>query len=447
MQEISLQGQGRPRIVIVGCGFGGLFAARALRRAPADVLVIDHNNYHLFQPLLYQVASAALAPADIALPIRTILRHQPNASVMLGEVEQVNLAAQYVHAGDSRVPYDYLILAPGAVDNYFGHSEWHAFAPGMKEVEDATLIRSRMLLSFETAEIESDPAERAAHLAFIIVGGGPTGVELAGAIKELAVDVIARDFRVADTRRARVILVEAGPRLLPALHADSSERALKQLHDLGVEVLLGEPVTAIFEDGVEVGGERIRSYNVIWAAGVRASPLVSTLDAELGPGGRVKVAPDCSIPGYPNAFVIGDAAYLVDSATGQPVPGVSQGALQMGKYVARVIEEELAGNRASATRARGFHYKDLGSMATVGKSRAVVEIGRLHFGGLLAWFAWMALHITVLIGFRNRIAVLTSWIYSYVFFRRGSRLITGLAPTKVKQPIAPATSTSQPPSP
>jgi NADH dehydrogenase len=447
MQEISLQGQGRPRIVIVGCGFGGLFAARALRRAPADVLVIDHNNYHLFQPLLYQVASAALAPADIALPIRTILRHQPNASVMLGEVEQVNLADQYLHAGDSRVPYDYLILAPGAVDNYFGHAEWHGFAPGMKEVEDATLIRSRMLLSFETAEIESDPAERAAHLAFIIVGGGPTGVELAGAIKELAVDVIARDFRVADTRRARVILVEAGPRLLPALHADSSERALKQLHDLGVEVLLGKPVTAIFEDGVEVGGERIRSYNVIWAAGVRASPLVSTLGAELGPAGRVKVSPDCSIPGHPNAFVIGDAAYLVDSATGQPVPGVSQGALQMGKYVARVIEEELDGNRASATRAHGFHYKDLGSMATVGKSRAVVEIGRLHFGGLLAWFAWMALHITVLIGFRNRIAVLTSWIYSYVFFRRGSRLITGLAPTKVKQPIAPATSTSQPPSP
>jgi NADH:ubiquinone reductase (H+-translocating) len=442
-----MQGQGRPRIVIVGCGFGGLFAARALRRAPADVLVIDHNNYHLFQPLLYQVASAALAPADIALPIRTILRDQPNAFVMLGEVDHVNLADQYVHAGDSRVPYDYLILAPGAVDNYFGHAEWHGFAPGMKEVEDATLIRSRMLLSFETAEIESDPAERAAHLAFIIVGGGPTGVELAGAIKELAVDVIARDFRVADTRRARVILAEAGPRLLPALHADSSERALKQLHDLGVEVLLGKPVTAIFADGVEVGGERIRSYNVIWAAGVRASPLVSTLGTELGPGARVKVSPDCSIPGHPNAFVIGDAAYLVDSATEQPVPGVSQGALQMGRYVARVIEEELGGNRASATRAHGFHYKDLGSMATVGKSRAVVEIGRLHFGGLLAWFAWMALHITVLIGFRNRIAVLTSWIYSYVFFRRGSRLITGLSPTKVKQPIAPATSTSQPPSP
>ena len=438
-----MQGQGRPRVVIVGCGFGGLFAARQLRRAPADVLVIDHNNFHLFQPLLYQVASAALAPADIAQPIRTVLRYQANASVMLGEVDQADLSEQYIHAGGSRVPYDYLILAPGAVDNYFGHKEWHGFAPGMKEVEDATLIRSRMLLSFETAEIESDPEERAAHLAFVIVGGGPTGVELAGAIKELAVDVIASDFRVADTRRARVILIEAGPRLLPAMYPDSSERALKQLHGLGVEVLLGKPVTAIFADGVEVGGERIRSYNVIWAAGVRAAPLVGTLGAELGPGGRVKVEPDCSVPGHPNAFVIGDAAYLVDSRSGKQVPGVSQGALQMGRYVANVIEAELRGGQAAGgkLRAKGFHYKDLGSMATVGKSRAVVEIGRLHFGGLLAWFAWMALHITVLIGFRNRVAVLLSWIYSYIFFRRGSRLITGLAPTNIKQPIAPATST------
>jgi NADH:ubiquinone reductase (H+-translocating) len=440
-----VQGEGRPRIVIVGCGFGGLFAARQLRHAPAEVLVIDHNNFHLFQPLLYQVASAALAPADIAQPIRTVLRYQANASVMLGEVDQANLAEQYIHSGSSRVPYDYLILAPGAVDNYFGHTEWHGFAPGMKEVEDATLIRSRMLLSFETAELESDPAERSAHLAFVIVGGGPTGVELAGAIKELAVDVIASDFRVADTRRARVILIEAGPRLLPAMAPDSSERALKQLHGLGVEVFLGKPVTEIFADGVEVGGERIRSYNVIWAAGVKAAPLVATLGAELGPGGRVKVERDCSVPGHPNAFVIGDAAYLVDSASGKQVPGVSQGALQMGRYVAKVIEAELGRGQPAGgkLRAQGFHYKDLGSMATVGKSRAVVEIGRLHFGGLLAWFAWMALHITVLIGFRNRVAVLLSWIYSYIFFRRGSRLITGLAPTNIKQPIAPATSTLQ----
>lgn len=437
---MGLQTVPRPHIVIVGCGFGGLFAARALRHAPADVLVIDRNNYHLFQPLLYQVASAALAPADIAQPIRLILRGQSNALVMLGEVQSVSLEDRTLHVADSVVPYDYLILAPGAVDSYFGHPEWHRFAPGLKEVEDATLIRSRMLLSFETAEMETDPEEQAAHLAFIIVGGGPTGVELAGAIKELAVDVIPLDFKVADTRKARVILIEAGPRLLPALHPDSSARALRQLRELGVEVRLGSPVTEIFEDGVMVGGERLHSYNVIWAAGVRGSPLLQTLGVELGPGGRVKVLPDCSVPGYPNVFVIGDAAYLVDSATGQPVPGVSQGALQMGRYVAGVVGQELRGSRQ--LRAQGFHYKDKGSMATVGKSRAVVELGRLRFGGTLAWVAWMALHVTVLIGFRNRLSVMLSWVYNYVFFRRGSRLITGLTPTNVKQPLAPATSAS-----
>jgi NADH dehydrogenase len=415
------------RVVIVGCGFGGLFCARALKNAPVDLTVVDRNNYHLFQPLLYQVASAALAPADIAQPIRTILRGQKNAFVMLGEVERVALDQKCIFVKGTAVPYDYLVLAPGAVDNYFGHAEWAKYAPGMKEVEDATLIRSRLLLSFETAELEDNPEERAAHLSFVIVGGGPTGVELAGAIKELAVDVIPRDFRVADTRRARVILIEAGPRLLASLEPASSDRALKQLQALGVEVWLGKRVTEIADDGVVVDGQRLASHNVIWAAGVRPSPLVATLGAELGPGGRVKVQPDCSIAGQPNVFVIGDAAYLVDSKSGKPVPGVSQGALQMGQYVARIIHEEQGGRpgyRASRTRAKGFHYKDWGSMATVGKSRAVVEIGPFKFGGLLAWFAWLALHITVLIGFRNRISVLVSWIYGYVFFRRGSRLIT-----------------------
>ena len=408
--------------MIVGCGFGGLFAARALRQAPVALTVIDRNNYHLFQPLLYQVASAALAPADIAQPIRTILRGQRNAFVMLGEVGRVSLHDNSLSVGTARVPYDYLILAPGAVDNYFGHGEWSRYAPGMKEVDDATFIRSRLLRSFEQAEIEPDEREREAHLSFVIIGGGPTGVELAGAIKELAVDVIPRDFRVADTRRAHVILIEAGPRLLPALHPDSSQRALRQLQGLGVEVRLGSPVTEVFADGVAAGGERLRSYNVIWAAGVWASPLTQTLGAELGPGGRVKVLPDCSLPGHPNVFVIGDAAYLVDSKTGQPVPGVSQGALQMGRYAARVIGEDLRQRRQ--LRQQGFHYVDFGSMATIGKSRAVVEIGPLRFGGFLAWLVWMGLHITVLIGFRNRLAVLVSWIYSYVFFRRGSRLIT-----------------------
>jgi NADH dehydrogenase len=412
----------RPRVLIVGCGFGGLFAARALARVPVEVLVVDRNNYHLFQPLLYQVASAALGPADIAQPIRTILRTQPNAFVMLGEVTGIDLARASIDVGESHLSFDYLILAPGAIDNYFGHSDWHQWAPGMKEVEDATFIRSRLLRSFETAELEGDAMLRAAHLSFVIVGGGPTGVELAGAIKELAVDVIARDFRVADTRRARVVLIEAGPRLLPALHPASSRHALEQLQDLGVEVRLGQPVMQVFADGVEVGGERVRSYNVIWAAGVRASPLVDTLGVPLGPAGRVQVMPDCSVPGYPNVFVIGDAAYLVDSKSERPVPGVSQGALQMGRYVARVIAEDIQGSRAS--RDRGFHYVDWGSMATIGKSRAVVEIGPLRFGGLLAWLAWMFLHVSVLIGFRNRVSVMASWIYGYVFMRRGSRLIT-----------------------
>ncbi|HEV7714106.1 MAG TPA: NAD(P)/FAD-dependent oxidoreductase [Steroidobacteraceae bacterium] len=423
---------GRSRVVIVGCGFGGLFCARELKGAPVELVVVDRNNYHLFQPLLYQVASAALAPADIAQPIRTILRGQTNAFVMLGEVERVALDRQCIFVNGAEVSYDYLVLAPGAVDNYFGHHEWARHAPGMKEVEDATLIRSRLLMSFEAAELENNDAERVAYLSFVIVGGGPTGVELAGAIKELAVDVIPRDFHVADTRRARVILIEAGPRLLPAFEPASSERALKQLQALGVEVWLGKRVTDIQQDGVVVDGQKLTSHNVIWAAGVRPAPLVETLGAELGPGARVKVQPDCSIPGHPNVFVIGDAAYLVDSKTAKQVPGVSQGALQMGRYVADIIREEQApatrgvmpNPRPSATRARGFHYRDYGSMATVGKSRAVVEIGPFKFGGLLAWFAWLALHITVLIGFRNRISVLVSWIYGYVFFRRGSRLIT-----------------------
>lgn len=434
-----------PRVVIVGCGFGGLFCARALRHAPVELVVVDRNNYHLFQPLLYQVASAALAPADIAQPIRTILRGQKNALVVLGEVERVDVNAKCIFVNGEAIAYDYLVLAPGAVDNYFGHTEWARYAPGMKDVEEATLIRSRLLLSFERAEIETDPAERAAHLTFIIVGGGPTGVELAGAIKELAVDVIPRDFRVADTRRARVILIEAGPRLLPGFDPTSSRRALEQLETLGVDVRLGVPVTAVFPDGVEVGGERLRSYNVIWAAGVRAAPLVQTLGAESGPGGRVRVQPDCSIAGHPEVFVIGDAAYIVDPRSGQPVPGVSQAAMQMGRYVARIIRDELAGGHRNL-RAAGFHYRDYGSMATVGKSRAVVEIGPFRFGGFLAWLAWLLLHITVLIGFRNRISVLVSWIYSYVFFKRGSRLITrsGLPGEPESHPAALDTAAASP---
>lgn len=431
------------RVVIVGCGFGGLFCAKALKRAPLQIVVVDRNNYHLFQPLLYQVATAALNPADIAQPIRTILRDQQNSLVVLGDVDRVALAENRIYVNGEGVPYDYLVLAPGAVDNYFGHADWAHAAPGMKAVEDATRIRSRMLLSFERAEVEKDPANRSAHLSFVIVGGGPTGVELAGAIKELAVDVIPRDFRHADTRRARVILIEAGSRLLPTFDPSLSEKALRQLVGLGVEVRLGAPVTAIDEDGVEVGGERLRSHNVIWAAGVHAAPVLQSLGSELGPGGRVKVEPDCSIPGHPNVFVIGDAAYLVDSDTGRQVPGVSQGALQMGRYVAKVIQQDLEGKRW--LRDLGFHYRDLGSMATIGRFRAIAQIGRFRSSGLFAWLGWLALHITVLIGFRNRLSVLVSWIYSYVFVRRGSRLITRSGPASDTAPAGQRQPATQPP--
>jgi NADH dehydrogenase len=430
-------------VVIVGGGFGGLFCAKALKRAPLETVVVDRNNYHLFQPLLYQVASAALSPSDIAQPIRSILRDQENSLVVLGEVDRVALAENRIYVNGEGVPYDYLVLAPGAVDNYFGHADWARAAPGMKAVEDATRIRSRLLLSFERAEFDKDPGNRSAHLLFVIVGGGPTGVELAGAVKELATDVIPRDFRHVDTRSARVILIEAGPRLLPTFDPLLSEKALRQLVGLGVDVRLGAPVTAIDEEGVEVAGERLRSHNVIWAAGVRAAPVVQSLGSELGPGGRVRVESDCSVPGHPNVFAIGDAAYLVDSHTGRQVPGVSQGALQMGRYVAKVIQEDLEGKRWR--RDLGFHYRDLGSMATIGRSRAIAQIGRFRSSGFLAWLGWLALHITVLIGFRNRFSVLLSWIYSYVLVRRGSRLITRSGPASETAPAGQRQPATQPP--
>jgi NADH:ubiquinone reductase (H+-translocating) len=422
-----------PRIIIVGCGFGGLFTARALAHAPAELLIIDRNNYHSFQPFFYQVASAALSADSIAQPIRRILHKQRNAFVLLGEVTRVSLAERRVFLGDSPIDYDYLILAPGSVDHYFGHEEWRTYAPGMKGLEAATEIRARLLLSFEAAEMEADSDERAAYLTFAIIGGGPTGVELAGAIKELAVDVVSRDFRVANTRRARVVLIEGGPRLLPGLHSDSSERALRQLESLGVEVILSRRVTGVTPEGLEIGDEHLASHNVIWAAGVHAAPVVAGLGVALGPGGRVKVANDCSIPNYPNAFVIGDAAYL-EGPDGLAVPGVSQGAMQMGRFVANIIAAELAGSKDAGRQV--FRYRDYGEMSTIGRSRAVVEIGRFHYGGFLAWLTWLGLHITVLIGFRNRLAVLTSWIYSYVLMRSGSRLITGarLAPIKQLEP-------------
>ena len=420
------------RVVVIGGGFGGLQAVHKLRHELVDVTLVDRQNFHLFQPLTYQVATGALSPGEIAYPLRTIFKRAHNVRVLLAEVADFDLDHRELQLhpvasipAPESIAYDTLIVAGGSHYSYFGHDEWSEAAPEVKSLESALGVRSRILSAFEAAEAEPDPERRAAWLTFAVVGGGPTGVELAGAIKELAVDVIPRDFRVADTRRARVVLIEAGPRLLPALHPDSSVRALRQLRELGVEVRFGQPVTEVLPDGVALGAERLSSYNVIWAAGVRAAPVLATLGVALGPGGRVAVKPDCSVPGHPEVFVIGDAAHLVDAA-GQAVPGVSQSALQMGRYVARLIDARV---RGGAVPAPPFRYRDYGAMATVGKSRAVVEIGRLHFGGLPAWMAWMALHITVLIGFRNRLAVLASWIYSYVFFRRGSRLITRGSPT------------------
>jgi NADH dehydrogenase len=413
----------RSRVIIIGCGFGGLAAARGLGNAPVDVLVIDRNNYHTFQPLLYQVASAALTPAEIAMPIRSILRKQKNAAVKLGEVSRVDLAAQAVVVGGDVQPFDYLVLAAGATDNYFGHAEWHRIAPGLKTIEDAVEIRAKVLLSYEAAEIEQDPAARAAKLTFVVIGGGPTGVETAGAIKELAVDSLVEDFRYIDTRRTRVVLVEAADRLLPGMHPESSRRARRDLLEMGVDVVVGEKVTEIREDGIQLGDRFIRSDNVIWAAGVQASPLTAGLGVPLGPGGRVLVEPDLSIPGYANAFAVGDLAHVTDPASGKIVPGVAQGALQMGRYVARLIEREVAGRHDART--KPFTYRDKGTMATIGRSRAVAEVGRFRFYGIVGWLLWSLVHVLFLIGFRNRLITLFSWIESYVFFRRGSRLILG----------------------
>ena len=423
-----------PRVVIVGCGFGGLTAARALKRTPVEVVVIDKKNYHLFQPLLYQVASAALTPAEIAVPIRGILRRQKNALVVLAEVTGVDLANRRVLMGEEELRFDYLILAAGAVDNYFGNDGWGALAPGLKSLESALDMRSRMLLSFESAELETSEAARKALLTFVVIGGGPTGVEMAGAIKELAVDVISADFRFADTRNTRVVLIEAGPRLLPGMHPKSSDGAKAQLERMGVEVLVGQKVTEITPLGVHVGDGFIASRNVIWGAGIRAHPLGETLGQPKGPGGRVPVGPDLTLPGQPNVFVVGDLAAVKDLKNSGLVPGVAQGAIQMGRYAARSIQADVAGRK----RPGPFAYHDKGTMATIGRSRAVADIGGWHPKGLLAWLAWSLVHVAVLIGFRNRVVTLLSWIQSYFFFHRGSRLIVGNRSVDLVKPMGDA---------
>ncbi len=409
-----------PHVVIVGAGFGGLAAAKAFRQSPCRVTLIDRRNYHLFQPLLYQVATAGLSPADIAMPVRAVFRDQANVRVLLGRVTGVDRGARCVMIGERRVPYDYLVLATGARHSYFGKDAWEPLAPGLKKIDDATSIRRRILLAFERAEDCDDPEERAAWLTFVVIGGGPTGVEIAGALVELAHHGMAGDFRRADPTRARVILVEGGPRTLGTFTESLSDYSRRALEDLGVEVWVNTRVEEIDEAGVIAGGERIPARTVVWGAGVIASSAHRWLGAEHDRAGRVVVGPDLSVPGAPESFVIGDTC-LSTAWNGNPVPGLAPAAKQGGAYVARVIHNRIVGRAPPPP----FRYQHQGSLATIGRQAAVVDFGRFRLKGAIAWWFWGLVHIFFLIGTRNRMSVMLEWFWAYLTFRRGTRLITG----------------------
>jgi NADH dehydrogenase len=411
----------RRHVVIVGGGFGGLACAKSLARAPVHVTLLDKSNHYLFQPLLYQVAMAGLSPAEIAVPIRSVLRRQANARVLLAEVSGVDVAARRVLLRDAApIEYDFLVLAQGAENHYFGHDAWAKVAPGLKDLDDAVEIRRRVLLAFEAAEREDDPELRRRHLSFVVIGGGPTGVELAGAIAELATYVLSRDFRSIRPDATRVVLVEGSPRVLPSFDPALSERARESLEAMGVEVRTETRVTTIDHDGVTANGNRIEASTVLWAAGVRAVPLGASLGVPLDRHGRIVVGADASVPGHPEVFCVGDAACFIPEGETEALPGVSPVAMQQGRFVARQIVRSLEG----AARER-FRYVDRGIMATIGRSRAVARIGRLKLSGFAAWLAWLLLHIVYLIDFRNRMIVLFDWAWSYFTYQRGSRLITG----------------------
>lgn len=407
-----------PHIVIIGAGFGGLQAARALEKAPVKLTVLDRSNHHLFQPLLYQVATAGLSPADICVPIRFTLRKQKNTEVFMAEVTGIDVQQQYVFMGDRSMHYDYLIVATGAHDSYFGHDEWREIAPGLKKVVDATKLRGNILRAFEAAEIETDPEKVKTLLTFVLVGAGPTGVEMAGAIAELANKALVSDFRHIDPKSARIILVEAGPRILPTFPAALARKSQQALLRLGVEVRTGTAVEAIDGAGVMVAGERIEAKTVIWSAGVAASPAAQWLKADADRAGRVKVLNDLSLPDQPNIFVIGDTASVIQD--GKPLPGVAPVAMQAGRYVAAVIAQRVAGNEQTSQ----FRYRNKGNLATVGRSFAIVEIGKIQLTGFIAWIMWLTIHIFFLIGFRNRFLVFFQWIWAYFTFQRNTRLIT-----------------------
>jgi NADH dehydrogenase len=410
---------GNARVVIVGAGFGGLECAKALRRAQADVTVIDRENHHCFQPLLYQVATAALSPADIAWPIRHILRPQRNATVLMEDVRGVSPEKKCVQTQYGEIPYDYLVIATGSTHSYFGHDEWSRYAPGLKRIEDATRIRRSILIAFERAEVMKDEEQRRRLLTFVIVGGGATGVEMAGAIADVARQTLAADFRRIDPRSARIILIEAGPRLLPTFPPGLSDYALKTLTRVGVEVRTETLVTKCDVDGVDLKDGRIDAGTVIWAAGVTASPAMRWLNAEGDRAGRVKVNSDLSLPGHRDIFVVGDTASVTDK-NGHPVPGTAPAAKQMGTYVGKLISARIAGREWN----KPFKYMHLGDLATIGRRAAVVKFGPLELKGFIGWVFWSVAHIYFLIGLRNRFVVAFNWFWDYVTFQRGARLIT-----------------------
>jgi NADH dehydrogenase len=408
-----------PHILILGGGFGGLWATRALASAPVRITLVDRTNHHLFQPLLYQVATAGLSAPDIAAPLRHILRKQGNATVLLDDALAIDPAGKCVRFADNTLNYDFLIVATGATHAYFGHDDWAEHAPGLKTLDDAFAIRRRILAAFEAAEREEEPSRRAEWLSFVVIGGGPTGVELAGTLAEIARHTLPREFRRCDPRSAQIHLLEAGPRVLSAMAESLSTNARKQLERLGVTVHTGNAVTAIDEHGVSLGGERLASRTVLWAAGVAASPLGRQFGVETDRAGRVRVQPDLSVPGHPEIFVVGDLASVVQD-NGQPVPGTAPAAKQMGAQAAASIRARLS-DRSPAN----FRYRDFGNLATIGRLAAVVDLGRLKLTGIVAWWFWLVAHLFFLIGFRNRLVVLVDWAWSYWTYQRNARIITG----------------------
>lgn len=408
-----------PRIVVIGAGFGGLEATRSLAKLPVQVTVIDRRNHHTFQPLLYQVATAGISPGEIAAPIRWILRGRNNVEVLMDEVVGFDLDRRVVKLPDLDIPYDYLLVAAGAQHSYFGHEDWEPLAPGLKTVEDALEIRRRVLLAFELAEKEAAAGQPQSNLNFVIVGGGPTGVELAGTLAEIANQVLRDEFRSIDPKHTKILLLEGGPRILPTYAPDLSESAVRQLQKLGVQVRAPAMVTKIMPGAVWVAEERIPATVILWAAGVAASSLGRKLGAPVDRAGRVFVNPDLTIPNHPEVFVVGDLATLKDEH-GRPLPGVAPVALQEGRYVAKTIARDLKNSPRE-----NFHYFDKGSLATIGRAAAVAEIRKLHISGYFAWLAWLFIHIFFLIGFRNRMIVLLQWAWSYFTYERGARLITG----------------------